>query len=360
MKEREELISDLNDELFTYDKDFTNEDVYALFEKYVNNKAALRKVITFGMFHYEYVKYKMLFEGCLYEDGLSLIITQFRQAYQRNSKEFQRVTEKYVDDISRGYESQVQIAWLTDHKDKHERLDLFVKQAFIVIGDLIENAFKPFAFLLNELMNIGEGKDSKQTSLGGIVESLCEKNEILKALCKDLLMDISISQWRNISDHGSYECKGEDICVSYGNKNQYKKVISKKEIEYLLVMIDTILYMNKTAFALASLDYEDIFSSKNNKLENKPDLLKDNFLMQVAETSFAFGFKLINMCEADGVWNVFVESDKSKSRDEVTRYCTVVMSLIGSMRIEISRNSKVEYVAQYGESKKMFISKYLV
>ena len=55
MKEREELISDLNDELFTYDKDFTNEDVYALFEKYVNNKAALRKVITFGMFHYEYV-----------------------------------------------------------------------------------------------------------------------------------------------------------------------------------------------------------------------------------------------------------------------------------------------------------------
>lgn len=59
-----------------------------------------------------------------------------------------------------------------------------------------------------------------------IVDVLMNYQDEFKALYKDMLLDISISQWRNIADHGSYENVENGVEVTYGANDEFKKVIS--------------------------------------------------------------------------------------------------------------------------------------
>lgn len=88
MLDRADFITKLQEELLCNKEKFSMDDVYNLFEKYVNNKLKLRESIELGIFHYDYVKYVTLFEGTLFEDGIRIIVELCREAYNKDKESF--------------------------------------------------------------------------------------------------------------------------------------------------------------------------------------------------------------------------------------------------------------------------------
>lgn len=212
------FIEQLNMELHTVG-DYTREDVFNAFEKYITDKAKLQKVINFGLLYYDYTKYKALFEGTLFEEGLSAILRLYDSALEQNYQESIQIFKDSYPAIARGFASRTQIILTNGIGSLPNRLDLFVKNAFQLIGDGIENSLKPFLEFLDAVYCVSRNKPVVKKKLGVIVDSLTSNNELFKALYKTLFLDITVSQWRNIADHGSYFCTSEGkIEIHYGEK----------------------------------------------------------------------------------------------------------------------------------------------
>ena len=132
MSEYLAFIEHLNEELRSVDN-YTRDDVFNVFEKYVTNKAKLRKAIDFGLLYYDYTKFKTLFEGTLFEDGLSLILQLYDSALKQNYSESIRLFKDCYPTIARGFASRAQIIWTNRIDTLPDRLDLFAKSAFQLI-----------------------------------------------------------------------------------------------------------------------------------------------------------------------------------------------------------------------------------
>lgn len=124
-----------------------------------------------------------------------------------------------------------------------------------------------------------------------IVDVLINYQDEFRALYKDMLWDISISQWRNIADHGSYENTENGVEVTYGANDEFKKVIMIQELEVLMCTLDTLLYMHKTAYTLLSIDYIEMLKDAFLYTKSKKETWNDNMISQFVETSYAYGFE---------------------------------------------------------------------
>lgn len=87
------------------------------------------------MFSYEYVWYKGLFEGTLFEEVIESVISMFRIAYTQSPIDSTKIFQENYSDVSKGYANHTQLAWLHNTQMTQERLDLFIKSAFEVIGN---------------------------------------------------------------------------------------------------------------------------------------------------------------------------------------------------------------------------------
>lgn len=359
MLNQSEYISKLKQELSYTKEDFSREDVYRQFEKYFRNKEQLRKSVEIGIFYFDYVKYKTLFQNTLYEDGIQLIVDLCNEAYIKNKEKFSALMKEYYPRIAKGYANQTQLCWLEGNDNNIERNDLAVKKAFRILGESIENSFKPYVFFLNELRALVQDKDSKQKKLGVVVDALINYHDVFRAIYQDMLLHISISQWRNIADHGSYESTEYGVDVMYGTNYEFKKKISMEELELLMCILDTTLYMHKTAYTIVSIDYIDILKDEISYSRSKEDTWNDNLVAQMVETSYSYNFELKRIEKEAGAWIVEIETDKVQEKHWLTQYCSIVATFLGDYNLTIFRNDKVEYVVDC-INKKLSIMKFII
>lgn len=249
------------------------------------------------------------------------------------------------------------------HTPIHEidRFDLFVKEAFQMIGERTENSLKPFVLVLNEMCRIIQNKESVSVKFGVALDALISYNEIFSGLYKDLLLNISASQWRNISDHNDYDIKNNVVEVEYGSSNRIKKEISKTDMMILLKTIDVLLYMHKTALTLLSINYGrhmDINMSAKIKNENTK---QDDLISQLVETSYAFKFELKRIdLKTSPIEIVVVSEEVEISRETLTRYLTIVANFLNKdYTVLVYQNKKVEYQANYTD-KKLYVFKFKI
>ena len=240
---------------------------------------------------------------------------------------------------------RAQMCWLEGNVLASERNDLIIKQSFQIIGDVIENACKPFVFFLNELRCMVTGKESKQQKLGKAVDALMNFHDIFKGLYKGLLLDISLSQWRNIADHGSYESIENGVRITYGANGEYEKNITKQELILLLHTIDALYYMHKTAHTLATVEYPESISVTTSYTKSKEETWNDNVIAQMVETSYSYGLELSEIDKEEGRWNVLLDRKKEIDKNELVQYLSVIVSILEEYEITIKRADKVEYKA---------------
>lgn len=351
MLDKTDYITKLQEELLCNEEKFSMDDVYNLFEKYVNNKSTLRKFIELGIFHYDYVKYVTLFEGTLFEDGIRIIVELCREAYNKDKERFNMIFANSYLNYAKGLENQTQLCWLEGNEFNIQRNDLTVKKAFRFIGDLIENSFKPYAAFLNEVRALIQNKNANQKKLGMIVDALMKYKDEFRALYKDMLFDISISQWRNIADHGSYENTEKGVEVTYGEDDELKKVISVQKLELLICTLDTLLYMHKTAYTLLSIDYIEMLKDAFSYTKSKKETWNDNLISQFIETSYAYGFEVINVEKNEDIWELEIVADIEQEKEGLIKYCTILSRFLKCYKMTIYRMNKVEYKVRFIDEK---------
>ena len=356
----QEYIDSLNKELRQSAK-FTKDDVFNAFEKYVADKDKLRHAIDCGIFHYDYVQYSTFIKDTLFEDGIKLILEICRSAFDVDSKRASSAIKLGYAQVSKGLASYTQYVMLHTPVHEIDRFDLLVKEAFQLIGERTENSLKHFVMFINEMCRIVQNKQSVQVKFGVALDSLMAYNKIFGGLYKDLLLDISASQWRNISDHNDYEIGNDIVEVEYGASERIKKIISKDELMVLLKTIDVLLYMHKTAFTFLSVDYDKYFDLSCSAESKNPNTKQDNFVSQLVETSFAFKYELKSIDLNSSPIKIEVDSKNTAlDKDVLTKYLSAVACFVGKDYCMLFyRKGKVEYQANYINGK-LYILKYKV
>ena len=361
MVTEKDFIKGLTDELLSVDH-FSRKDVFDTFSKYIDNKTILQKCIDIGDLHFDYVKYHTIFQGTLFEDGILEIVKLAKQAFQASPTETARVlTESYVG-IASGLAHYTQTLWGSSWTIDDNRPDVFVKTAFTRIGDMIENSLKSYLFMINEFRCIVSGSVPNQKKLGTVVDVIMNMNPVFKSLYSDLLLGITVSQWRNISDHGDYKYTPEGVEVEYGpDNNRKKKTISHDELGCLLVTIDNLLYMNKMARTLLSIEYYGHYSTEAGIREKSSYTHKDDQMMQIVETSYAYGFVVTKLSRKTQPYKIELDQKFGPvSRKELEGYLRVMSSIIeDDFSYLIYRKGKVEYTANLID-RKLIIMKYIV
>lgn len=340
------FIEQLNRELCAVGE-YTREDVFNTFEKYITDKARLQKVINLGLLYYDYAKYKVLFEGTLFEEGLSAILHLYNNALGINYQESVQIFKDSYPAVARGFASRTQILRTNGVNLLPDRLDLFVKNAFQLIGDCIENSLKPFLEFLDAIYCMCHNKPIIKKKLGVVVDNLTANNRLFKALYKTLLLDITVSQWRNIADHGSYFCTVDGkIEIYYGEKNKVTKCIERQDLEIVLLTLDTLLYMHKTAYTLIQIDHIDnlLITEKYHETTN------DDLVMQIVETSYAYGFEVFSIEKEN--WNIAVLLRKFEmTQQELEQYCGVIAAILAEKKFSvlIYNGTQVQYQIIYDQ-----------
>lgn len=343
MQEKYSVIDQLNKELKMIDH-FDNNDVYNAFEKFVSNKSGLISLIEFGGLHYEYVRFSLVYKDTLFEDAIELILCMFNQAYVKNKEECIKVLENHYQSIVNGLASHMQNAWGQISRKESGRSDLFVKESFKLVGDLIENTIKPYIFLFDDLRAVNRGKVPKRNKFGVAVNNLITVEETFKGIYCDLILGIKISDWRNIADHGGYFYQDKDnITIQYGENKITTRNITIKELEMLLYVIDLITYVHKTAFTLIEIDHMEDIAEVSKSLIKTCNSLKDDVLCQIAETSYAFNMELRDIDWEEKYVEVEIKGN-NMTKDHLVKYISCIFSLVEKdFKIFFYNNGKVQY-----------------
>lgn len=356
-----DFIKGLTDELLSVEH-FSRKDVLDTFSKFVDNKYILKQCIESGELHFDYVKYHTIFDGTIFEDGISEIVKLAKQSFHASPERTACVLADCYIGIVSGLARYTQTIWSSSPQIGNSRPDVFVKTAFIRLGDMIENSLKPYLFMINEFRCIASGSTPNQKKLGTVVDAILQINPIFKAIYSELLMGITVSQWRNIADHGDYKYTPEGIEVEFGSdNNRKKKIITVDELRCLLVIVDNILYMNKMARTLLSIEYHGRYSAEAGRNEKSSYTRKDDQMMQIVETSYAYGLTVREMNLDTVPCEIKVNQYFGPiRRKEIEDYLKIMCSIISEPYFFIIyRKDKIEYTAEIIDSK-LVVLKYVV
>lgn len=114
----------------------------------------------------------------------------------------------------------------------------YVTECFRLIEYTSENLLKYFFSLMVYLIRVIKGEspnleDVKKTKFGILLDEIQLSNR-LNTVLSILNSNVSISQWRNISCHKSYQYTNGQISCQYGAKLQHSTTVNTKE-ELLLI-----------------------------------------------------------------------------------------------------------------------------
>lgn len=185
MQNKEELVNALNQELSIFKNDISENEIFNSFQIFVQDKNALRFIIEAGALRYDYIKYNILFKETIFEEGIKLITDMCHEANSRNPTIFKTVMLENRQKIAKGIENNLFLAWLDETKCESKRNDLIIKDIFGLLGDMIENSFKPYAVFINQLRALIQNKTVNQKKLGTVVDALISYNDIFKGILKN-------------------------------------------------------------------------------------------------------------------------------------------------------------------------------
>ena len=332
------MIGELNHELSQV-KQVSQDEIYLYFSQYVDNMTRLKEMITLGFFRFEYSRVKSYMLDTIFEDGIHEIVSFFRTAMKDYLEECKPYLGKFSMDISKGSTNITKLRFLDTNK-RPQRLDLFAKEVLRDIAETVENTLQPYIVMIYQIRRIVDKRDfDPRCKLGSIIRELTNDN-LFHALYCDLVMGENIARWRNAYEHGSYSVSKDKIIVKFEDK---EVVTDRKGLQTILIVIDWLVCMHKTAYMLFTVDYHDEIGSQNpfDILDN--DSLQDMVVMHVAEVSSMYNCQLDLFEEAAHVI-VISMLEESIPHETITHLIDIIVSVTrNEYDILICYNGRVHY-----------------
>lgn len=290
-------------------------EIMESFSQYVDNKKDLAEMIELGMLRFEYLQYASIFKGTLFEDGIKYIVELARKADSTDSVNFRETYSSSVNEISKGLSNWFLVARVQTSDTACQRIDVWAKSIFRDLGDLIESCLQPYLRFVIALEHITKNKSvSIPEKLGAVVNELRKENDLYEAFLFTMPLEIPVSQWRNIADHGDYTYLGEGkIEVRYGIKNDAKnKILDKGEIQFVARYMDALLYMFKLAETLLRIDFHPLQDIP----EWTEETATDNWISQLVETSYTYDIEVVSVDDNA----ILLRMDSELSMQDIEKY----------------------------------------
>lgn len=168
-------------------------------------------------------------------------------------------------------------------------LEDFAAEAFRNIGGLLEATTQPLLRELLGQLRLTQGKTTENIAQldFGLVVSELESTSGADDLFAPRPWGISLSQWRNIAQHHSFEITGEIIKVRYGKGDRAREIdLSRANLWSLLRLIFRIQSLIKSARTIFVLDHRGSFRDQAPAVEERPDALAFGFATVMASQGF--------------------------------------------------------------------------
>lgn len=279
------------------------------------NAKELKEIHKSGAMIYEYAFLLRLSDAFWVKKLLEKLLAEYREAYFVDQDRCFSVWNSSFKTISRAIRNIKSAAQLETPKDDSLNLELLTKSCFRDIGDILEGSLQPLVRLRLELQSIsgrweGKSKLVSTMSFGDVIAELNTKgDEYIPAP-----FTISVSQWRNIANHNSYEVENNDIVCRYGKGDKNSFRFKRTELIQVAHYIMNLYNTHKIAHEIFSLDnLEKIISERE-----APGSSETNFDLEgtLSAGLFLSGFTILKVGHKPGVLGLFLTDIGNRSYDE--------------------------------------------
>lgn len=181
---------------------------------------------------------------------------------------------------------------------------------FDVIYNILEGCFKPRIELFYRFYHFnlkGEFPNIENKTFGDIVNLITGNDEILK----DPYLDISISQWRNISTHKDYKITKNEIIVEYGKKNKKNLTLSHQQLRNIAFWVNTVYGVLRLAEVLIYLNYVDKIMATEEAKNMKFGIRSESMLLSIIHNLQTVGFQFESFNEIENIFelNLYIKQN---------------------------------------------------
>lgn len=251
-----EFISEQKNKLG--DKEF-REKMYSTFRTYINNEKTIHYAIYGNTHTWEISVLWELENEAWFIEAFDLLMSELSNVLKNNKDLGLKYIEKELHSFFGALDAWHETFYLADFekiKDKKHK----TRALFRMLGDSIESTHKPMIEFIHGLRSIDNNSFKKSNTFGGKVNDFIN-DEKFKAVYKEKLFNVSLSQWRNIAQHSSYTylSDGPFIKCLYGKSNEKEINISIEDLYQIFSNLNIVHALHKIVIEFLFLEYlEDI------------------------------------------------------------------------------------------------------
>lgn len=314
------------------------------FNQYFDNKNNLERYANDFLVH-DWINYCKTYYNDI-DDNINDVISLFRNAKLIDNMKVFEAFSNFQDttvEIGNKYWSMVILQKDLSNLGDYE----YVTECFKMIDDICEIVIKQFMFFLVYIHRISIGKNTSfedviKLNFGNLINELTQSN-VLNNLLKFLKSNVSISQWRNIACHKSYQYKDGRIECKYGNNLEHSITFNCKE-----ELLDITKNINRISqainFAFKFFLYDNIqdigfiYNRKTTNLENR----NETWHLLFSTELYSSGFKVINIEDTKDELKIVLQ--EMTLQDKAKRAIQSSISIYKAWMLTCKDNIEIIYI----------------
>lgn len=286
--------------------------------RFFENPDFLTTALNAGALTYEHAFLRRTASKPKYVALVEQLLSEYRDARDRNPDSFYKFWADRIKDISRGTNNIAGVATLQAGKENLE-LDVLIKSYFRDAGDALEGSLQPLLRLRLDVLELlgrrrsGAPKAASMT-FGSVVEELLS-GPLGEDIYRPSPHSLSVSQWRNIAYHNSYHVDDDGVVVcSYGTKDRLKEIrLSLEDLIAALLELSDIFYAHKVAYEFFGVDHaKEII--RHEPLINATAYSHNASL---AHGLASAGFSVTHAEQSQGRWSFVLIDKRNRSHREI-------------------------------------------
>lgn len=284
---------------------------YQQFSKYIKNSKVIKFMVESGNNTYELSRLLEMEGKPWFGGAIKFFCMSFDSAMKNNKDEVVEIVNKTYPDIHESLKNYHDSFFLQQHKIEQPRHQ--VRAYFRMMGDTIESVFYPHVQCIYQIMTLDPSSKlygrPLRVSSGKAVSELLQISEFSEALSKNL-ENISLNQWRNISQHSSYsyESKTDKIICKYGKESVIR--VSLEELVSILLRMNVLQSLLKICIEFPILDHMEKFD-----LGADSEITTETLLSQLGNAFSLNGYKVLEIQRNDEQLKINIKDTRNRGID---------------------------------------------
>ncbi|NBR84935.1 MAG: hypothetical protein EB141_01240 [Verrucomicrobia bacterium] len=296
-------------------RDLTLNEAESVLYPFFENISLLRKALGAGALTYEanFLSSKKTEPWVI--DCVNTLLGEFRTARSVNEKACFETWVAWMNVTNRAISNVASTAQLQGNKDGLEA-HLLVRSYMRDAADLLEGTLQSFARLRLKMLELAGSvrKSSKQIeelSFGEVIDELMNIKRS-SAMYQPQPFGISLSQWRNIANHNSYETNGNQVTCTYGPTGRRKSfVCTPSDIASVARYANDLGFAHKVGIEIFGIDNLEKLGQRTPQIP-LTDYTKDSAL---AYGLVAARFCISQVIEDLGVWHLTLRDELGRNKE---------------------------------------------